>query len=263
MGGGDGSEHIWTFCPSFSECLAMFWFAPKLPVSPEQKSWVDRRAAWLIEEFGAERILHTPVVLPTPTFFPDRFEGKEADVGPMLRRVCTFMGVDPSRVEIYFYSTDDPELGPGFHLAGDRKTAAGLYHHGQTAHIGIARSQICQPMSLVATLAHELGHVLLLGDERISSEEEDHEPLTDLLTIFLGLGIFGANSAVSESNESLAGWHRWSISRLGYLAQPMWGYGLAVFAHHRGDSRPMWTRHLRPDIRTAFKSSLRWLERQR
>ena len=236
------------------------WSTPKLPISPEQQSWVNSRAQWLLQQFGAVRVRKARVVLPTPEFFPDPFDGAEAEVTPMLHRVCGYMGVDPGRIELYLYSDDAPDLGPGFHIGGDRATAAGLYHHGQTARIGIARSQIADPMSLAATLAHELGHVLLLGDQRISHDAEDHEPLTDLLTIFLGLGIFGANSAVRESNERLGGgWHRWTVGRLGYLSQPTWGYGLARFAHYRGEAKPPWARHLRPDIRAALKVSLRCL----
>jgi hypothetical protein len=34
------------------------------------------------------------------------------------------------------------------------------------------------PEALVATIAHELGHIHLLSDERISRDTPDHEPLT-------------------------------------------------------------------------------------
>jgi len=44
------------------------------------------------------------------------------------------------------------------------------------------------------TALHELGHVLLLADGKISKDRKDHEHLTDLLTVWLGLGIFTANS---------------------------------------------------------------------
>jgi len=50
-------------------------------------------------------------------------------------------------------------------------------------------------MGLIGTTAHEVAHVLLLADGRISREEPDMEPFTDLLTVYLGLGIFTANTA--------------------------------------------------------------------
>jgi predicted Zn-dependent protease len=45
------------------------------------------------------------------------------------------------------------------------------------------------PMKLVAVIAHELGHVILLRSELVDREEADMEPLNDLLTVFLGQGI--------------------------------------------------------------------------
>src|SRR2546429_487799 len=83
--------------------------------------------------------------------------------------------------------------------------------------------------ALAATAAHELGHVLLLGQGRLSPDAEDHEQLTDLLTVFLGLGVFTANTRVrsASSHEGLT--ESFSIRRLGYLGQPQTGYALALF----------------------------------
>ncbi len=100
-------------------------------------------------------------------------------------------------------------------------------------------------MSLVATIAHELGHVHLLGDGRISADEEDHEPLTDLLTVFLGVGIFPANSVIRDVNWHSGNMEGWSISRQGYLTAPMFAYALALFAYIRGEYKASWSKHLR------------------
>jgi hypothetical protein len=37
----------------------------------------------------------------------------------------------------------------------------------------------------VATVAHELGHARLLGEERVTGDRPDGEPLTDLATVYL------------------------------------------------------------------------------
>jgi hypothetical protein len=90
--------------------------------------------------------------------------------------------------------------------------------------------------ALVATIAHELGHTLLLGDGRISSRREDHEPLTDLLTIFFGIGIFSANAAFDSTQEDQGQYGYMRTTRLGYLTEPMYGYGL-VLALAQADPR--------------------------
>ncbi len=115
-------------------------------------------------------------------------------------------------------------------------------------------------MVLVATAAHELGHVILLGGNLMSRDTSDHEPMTDLLTIFLGLGIFTANSAAQfkqfQSDRKIG----WSMQRLGYLPEPVFGYALAKFAVERSEKKPAWARHLSANVRADFKNSTRWLD---
>ena len=126
--------------------------------------------------------------------------------------------------------------------------------------VAIRNTVARDPMSLVATVAHELGHVILLGRGLVNADTEDHEPLTDLLTVFLGLGIFTANSAAQFrqfQNERQFGW---STQHLGYLSQRMFGYALAKFAIERGD-QAAWASHLTTNVRSDFKNSKKWLER--
>src|SRR5207244_3098696 len=118
---------------------------------------------------------------------------------------------------------------------------------------------LADPLALVATLAHELGHVLLLGQARISTQEEDHEPLTDLLTVFLGLGIFTANSVLQEKYWHAGAVSGWQIGRRGYLHMPEFGYALALFAWAREEADPPWSNELRADVHSAFVAGSRFL----
>ena len=125
--------------------------------------------------------------------------------------------------------------------------------------VAIRSTMLKDPASLVATVAHELGHVILLGGELVTPNTPDHEPMTDLLTVFLGLGIFTANSAAQFKqfqNDRRIGW---SAQRLGYLPQTVFGYALAKFATERGEQTTGWDRHLSPNVRSDFRRSKRWL----
>jgi hypothetical protein len=133
---------------------------------------------------------------------------------------------------------------------------AGLYSEGT---VSVEESNLDDPVRLIGTLAHELGHVHLLGGRRVSPDEEDHEPLTDLLTVFLGMGIFTANSVLSESYWQEGQVAGWSLSRTGYLTMDMYGYAFALFAWWRGEEQPAWAKHLRGDVHAAFKKGLRYL----
>jgi hypothetical protein len=150
------------------------------------------------------------------------------------------MGVDPARVDLEHDEADD-NLDLSAHVPIHRQWTGAAGHHrirdGRSV-IGIRDDQAAHPMALVATIAHELGHVLLLGDGRISVQQEDHEPLTDLLTVFFGLGIFSANAAFEHTREIRGAYGYTSTSRLGYLTEPMYGYGLARYAWLRDETDP-------------------------
>lgn len=214
---------------------------------------------WLSEQFGFERMLQTPVVLPSEEFFPDPFNGTEQDARALMRRVCGYMGVDPGRIRLGFYSEQGPDLGEQFRPEGMYQGTAGLYQGGRRDRLWIEISQLSDPVALVATFAHELGHVHLLGDGRLAADVEDHEPLTDLLTVFLGMGVFTANSFLRERREAGLQYSSWSLSRQGYLTAPMYGYALALFAWVRDEARSGWASLLRPDIRAPFNQGLRFL----
>jgi hypothetical protein len=128
----------------------------------------------------------------------------------------------------------------------------------------VAASQLQKPASLIATLAHEIGHEVLLGGGVLTADVPDHEQITDLLTVFLGAGVFNANTTIHESS-----WHYgatyagWSIGRQGYLSTVVFGYALGVFAYLRGEASPRWARHLRADARGALRKGLRYLRKTR
>ncbi len=114
-------------------------------------------------------------------------------------------------------------------------------------------------MSLVATIAHELGHVILLGENRIPPDYEYHEQLTYLLTVYYGLGLFTANSAFKFSQWEAGGRAGWQTQRLGYLSEEMFGYALALFAWVRAEDKPAWRTHLKGNIRPYLNDALAYL----
>ncbi len=217
---------------------------------------------WMVEEFGTDR-LHGGVVLPNDDYFPGVYRGSRDDVQAVLERLCRHMDVDPDRVELEPYAADEnPALSAHVPIHSQSSGAAG--HHrvrdGRSV-IGLRDDLARRPMSLVATIAHELGHVLLLADRRISREREDHEPLTDLLTVFFGLGVFTANAAFEQSREIRGEYSYTSTNRQGYLTEPMYGYALARYAWLREETDPSWARYLDTNPGVLCRRGLRYLVR--
>src|SRR5262245_39525918 len=212
------------------------WFRPRCPVDPPDKVWIERRMTWLAHVLGIRRCRDAQVELPTPHYFPDPYGGKEADVRPLLDRVCGYMGVDSGRIDLQFFDE----------CFVDGRSALGFYESRNRERIEINRSELADPISLVGTLAHEVAHAILLGEHHIDWEVADHEYVTDLLTVFLGLGVFTANSVMRESYIRGGGWYSWEIGARGYLSERSFGYALALFAWMRGEKGGTWEEQLRP-----------------
>jgi len=241
----------------------MNWFTPKCPVEAEDKAWIEESLLWLIEEFGRDALLGATVVLPTDEFFPDEFSEDEESVRALVDRVCGYMGVDPARVILEFFTDDNRDLRS--QLPSYESSHAGVAGHYRKRRdkfvINIEASQLTDPMFLVATSAHELGHVRLLGEGRVSASFDDHEPLTDLLTVFLGMGVFTGNSVFSFRQWTDAFSQGWQTERRGYMSEEMFGYALALFAWLRGEDKPAWSKYLQGNVSAYFKSAHKYLEK--
>jgi len=241
----------------------MFFVKPKPLVTVEEREWIEDSLLRLIELFGFDQFCKQQTILPEPEFFPDRYTPDEEGLQRLIARVSQYMNVGSEQLEFHVYSEREEALQEHFQGRSSHSGAAGKYFHPQDSteklHIGIESALLLQPTRLVATIAHELGHVILLGGGKISHEEEDHEHLTDLLTIFLGMGVFTANAAFTFSQWQSATHQGWKSSRQGYLSEPMFGYALAACSWMRDESSVPWEKLLATNVRHAFRRSMKYL----
>ena len=224
-------------------------FGPRCPLETRDKLWTESRMRWLARTIGFDRLLGAEVILPEPRFFPDAYAGTPDDARRIFDRVCGFMGLDPARFDL--------DVVPDASIPN----AAGCYIPGQWPRILLAESQLSDPERLVATIAHELAHDILLGGGLIADGAEDHEPLTDLVPVFLGLGLFTANATVRDRSHTEMRMSYFQISRQGYLPSHFVAYALALFAHARREDKPAWARSLRPDAARPLKQGLAYLKK--
>lgn len=224
-------------------------FTPSCPIDLESKVWIERRMLWFVSRFGARRLLDAKVVEPTREFLPDEYTPDYEGARRVQDRMCGYLGIAPEAVTL--------EVLPD-HLM---PAAAGLYEKREQGHIRIAESQLANPPRLIATVIHELAHEILLRGEHLTGLEPEHEQTTDLLPVFLGAGIFGANATLQDSSGWEANTSWWSITKQGYLSSLQLGYALALFAHARGEAEPAWRHHLRTDARETLDAG-RWFLRK-
>lgn len=242
--------------------IARRFRGPDCHLLPEQKAWVEDRMLWLLAQFGAGPIRRPPLS-PASDLLPQKWDRSEAAGVDLLQRLCRFMLVDPARLELNFYSyRETHNLESACAGESSRSGPAGLFIHPkdrQRLVIALEDSGLEDPATVTATICHELGHVHLLADHRIPPDMPDSEPLTDLLTVFFGAGIFTANAVFQFGQWQSHSHQGWKASRLGYLSEELFGYALASYAWYRGELTPTWQTYLRSNILYYFDDSLHFL----
>lgn len=237
------------------------------PVGLEERDWIERSMRWFVGQFG-KAAAQGPIAVPGPDFYPDDYTGTRAQIQELVNRTCTVMGADPAAVILeYFDGADDAR----------RKRAVGHFQRRDgRGVISLDESEADDPATITAIIAHELGHARLIGEGRSDGGEKQHERLTDLVTVYLGMGVFTANSALTFEKTA----HGWSAEPLGgiteqmlagsghiggslygYLKEPAYGYAMACLCGIRRETDPPWAAHLDPGPRQYLKQSLEYFAR--
>jgi hypothetical protein len=244
----------------------MFGLQPRLPVSEEERLWVDDAFARLSRLLGRDRMLKGEVIRPEPRYFPDPYEKSPESAERMFRRLCTMLKVDASALHFELLP-DEHELIHSLHeYHMKNQEAAGIYMPAgeepeEAIVVAVKSSHLDDPLALVATIVHELCHVILLGGGLLDAKAPDMEPFTDLATVFFGFGIFTANCAFRFRQFQDDRRQGWSSRRLGYLPEELYGYALARFAAERNEAQPVWAAYLTTNVRAYFKRSAHWLKK--
>ncbi|MDO1501823.1 hypothetical protein Q2T40_16940 [Winogradskyella maritima] len=243
----------------------MFWKKkPKLPITSEDKAWVDDCLKWLRSELSERHFLEIKTVTPTKDFYNRTFDGTEDDAHFILKRTMELMCIKDVDIELEFFSdnavhSEDGSIltTPSEEIDGSWDSAAGIYEMKDgELKIYIEREQLKRTISLIATIAHELAHQILIGENRI---EKNDEYLTDLVAITYGYGIFLGNSRFDFSTFSTFDGGGWQSSAQGYLPEQVIAYTMAKLSFERGENIDF-NQFLEKEIKTYFLQSYNYLE---
>ncbi len=229
--------------------------APRERLPGGSRRWIRTSMDWLVAEFGRDVLLR-PIAVPGD-LIPNGYDGSLAAATELCGRVDNRMDLRPG------------QCGLSFELNGVRRSVSSMVVKEQSGRwirgngsneIQLAPALTADPVALIAIYAHEVGHELLLGSGRISlARRPDHEPLTDLITVFYGLGIFTANAAY-ERRPRPNGRGKQPLAR-GYLREAALSEALAHYAKLRGERHPEWDRYLDPPVRRGLHNQLAILHR--
>lgn len=248
-------------------------------IPPEgEREWVLDSLRSLVRTCGHEQLVRTPVVLPSPRCFPDRWTPDAGGVRRLALRIMRYAALDELDVVIHMFEGDAPRgevlLGPGGRGSSQAHEGAAAWFAGiedGTCLFGANVSLLDDPGGVTAALAHETAHAFRTVKALVVDDRDLEECLTDLSTIYLGLGVLTANAslrhrswAISTDGTSLGG-HAWSTSQLGYLSPQAMCFALAVFERVRdrgAAERRAIVDALSTNQAGFFKAARRWLERE-
>lgn len=242
-------------------------FKPKPPIDEDEFEWLLACYAWFVREFGGiEQLRASQLVLPNARFFPasrldghDRAEelfGLVKHYANMGDWPCDLVGtVDPSQQRI--------SMGPTIEQIADTDPLGTFSYQDGQCRITYRSDELSRPQSLVAVLAHELAHYLMHSTESAppgGRELEEHA--TDLAAVFLGFGVFLANSARSFEQFQSVSIQGWQSRNQGYLSEQALVTGLAIFVRLTDASDREAMAELKPYLHKPFRMAIKVLDRR-
>lgn len=242
----------------------MFWSKKvRCPITFEDKQWVEESLTWMVNVFGKDKLLEKKTVLPTKQQFGKELNGSRGDAEYLLEYLLNIMDIEGKDIRLSYYQNPRQiEFSEGLTtVRGDYDLSLGRYVEYDDGRIEILIEEelLRNPISLIATLGHELAHVKLLSDNLI---DENDEYLTDLTVIFFVLGIFNANTALTKLNTWSGVSHAgWQISGgEGYIPYKVQAYTMAVISKYKGETSSDWSDYLEKGIKKEFDKSLKYID---
>jgi hypothetical protein len=238
-------------------------FGARPPIDEDELDFQLATFKWFGREF---EIPPGEPVLPTKESFPPSPNRGHARVADLFGHVKRAAGMEDWACELRAGAGERPaHVGTGLLLRHEGASPpCGTFQvtesdGRQTVVITYSPTMADDTTALVATFAHELAHYLM------STAESDppggwelHELHTDLLAVWLGFGLFLANSAKSFAQFQSAGEMGWSARSQGYLSEAALVTALALAERLAGRDplavAPYLKDHLQTDLRRTVKA---------
>ncbi len=241
-------------------------FKPKAPLPPHEWEWLLASLKWLELEFpkddGQPGV--GPIVLPILANFPEsQLQGQDY-AEALFDTVKRLADMADWPTQLIPHASGKPRdiINPALLGPQSWNDAAGTFSivADQTgAHIAQVTynlEQLNNAESFVATMAHELSHYLISTSKTCPPGGWDlHELTTDLTAVWMGFGIFQANSAKSFEGHA----EGWQAQTRGYLGETMLVTALALCAEMAGEDSAQAAPYLKPHLAGLLKKIAAYL----
>jgi hypothetical protein len=235
------------------------------PIPRDEVEWQLACFDWLLRGTGGfGRFRHAVLVLPADEHFPQRGLRSGALEQALFKQVKEHAGMASWRCSLEIQRADpNPVVAPAVVIQGRQHSPLGTFRRdGKRVVITYRADSMLDPVAFVATLAHELGHYLIARiREPPPGGHANLEFATDMAAVFLGFGVFMANSAFTFSQYHGGGVQGWSAGRHGYLTESQLVHACALFTTLLALKPARAVPHLDPHLRRPYKSTCARLRR--
>jgi hypothetical protein len=247
----------------------MFGIFRSKPLLDESSTeWLFSAYAWALRNFGT-KVFYEDTILVTPTdrHFPDKsLNTAEERVLAAFVRVRDYAGMQGWPFELAPLSADmEPPPLPAISSTMPRGPQGTVSIRGAQQNIPITfdPGMIRNPNVLVATFAQQIAYHLGRSiPEDAPGGDELRGPASDLLAIFMGFGLFLANSALTVCRSGCSGCAT-SVQTLGYLTEDQFVYALAIFCVLKDIQYEEVEPHLKKNLRSFFKTAVKEIKNTR
>ena len=238
----------------------MFFLRPRNPLSQDEWDWLLATLKWLETEFPDRQA--GAIALPSADHFPvastDPTE-RATQLFEHVRAKCALEHIAVNLIAVEGQSGPPVALSPAI-AAQKWSSAAGTFQidaegtGSNVPTITYAAEDMGDPITLIATFAHELAHLqLAYAPSCPPGGEECEEEATDFTAVWMGFGVFLAESAFVYSADNT----QWGYRAQGYLNRIQLLTTMAVVAARSGQSlEPVYaamSKHLASDLRKIEK----------
>jgi len=246
------------------------WISRDAVPSDHRIAWILDVYRWLLARLGGfDTFRRSLLFLPIPEHYPVAVDDPDKIASAMFELTRKYAGMSEWPCELKPHD-DAPSagdlLGNVPHSSRSAGAAGTFQVDAEARRITITYSprSLRDPESFVATIAHELSHYLLasLRDPPPGGTAEA-EHATDVTAVFLGFGVFLANSAVAFSQFQDATMQGWRMERCGYLTEQELAYALGVFLLLLEIPASRARQHLKTNPSSYLKHALRDLAKHR
>ncbi len=230
-------------------------------IAEEDRLFIIEAYKWLLKNFGGDTFYKkTSLILPTEAFFQELFNSREKVAEKAFKYVQKYAGMEkwPCELKVQDY---DPEqkVSPSIISQEVASHPLGSFSDKNPDKVVITYnpSLISRPNQLIATFAHEFAHYLTRDCmEAPPGGWENWEATTDVAAVFMGFGVFMANSVFTFTQYAGGELYGCCSSRSGYLSEEVLSFALGIFIKLKKINHYNIYRYLDPNIKTFLIKSL-------